>query len=362
MAEFHVPPLTLQGAIEQAAASADVENIIEIGEVHIFTSSHEIIDDFSADRKLIIRPRRGLRRATIASTDGGHPIFSITGGAGHVMFQDLDIVRRCTNFCDLMLLGDSNNITIERCRIGSIWDSEGDPGTLPVGWGNLLVKDPTDIVVRNSIFFAYRHGTFGCGIRIIFDTARGCSFLLYNNVIADHRNYGIHATSPLESDAFLLLRNNVVVNHPDADPEPVPYHSEFRDMIVETSYNAAFVSLQDVETTAAGAQSISGEAGTDFARRARAQVDGAFVLHTWVMDPEWDPNVDFYRLARGGPLHSEPADAGTNVKMGEPHERDVAVTDDIEKHHRPAGIPLHTDRGADQIGEEDMLPHVEILR
>ena len=126
-------------------------------------------------------------------------------------------------------------------------------------------------------------------------------------------------------------------------------------MIVEISHNAAFVSLGDVETMAVGAQSISGEAGADFARRSRAQVDGAFVQHTWIMPPEWDPNVDFFRLVRGGPLHSEPADAGANVYDGEPHPRDVAVSEDIEKDSRPAGIPLHTDRGADQILQDNMF-------
>jgi hypothetical protein len=124
-------------------------------------------------------------------------------------------------------------------------------------------------------------------------------------------------------------------------------------MIVETSHNTAFVSLVDVETRAAGAQSISGEAGTDFLRLSRAQVDGAFVKHAWVLDPVWDPNIDFFRLVRGGPLHSELADAGTNVRNGDPHRRDIAVTDDIEKEMRPAGIPLHTDRGADQICKDD---------
>lgn len=357
MAVFLVPPLTLQEAIGEAAASADVENFIYIDELHILTSSHEIIDDFSADRKLTIRPRPGLRRAVIASTDGWHPIFSITG-AGYVTFQDLDIVRRCTNFCDLMFLGDCNNITIERCRIGSIWPSNVEAQD----WSNLRVKDPIEVIVRNSIFFAYLPSTFNYGIRINFDTARGCSLLLYNNVVADYKDFGIHATSPQISDAFLLLRNNVVVNHPSIDPEPVPYRSQVFDMIVETSYNAAFVSLGDVETMAVGAQSISGEMGADFARRSRAQIDRAFVEHTWIIDPAWDPNPDFFRLVRGGPLHSEPADAGETVRNGDPHDRDVAVTDDIEKDVRPAGIPLHTDRGADQIREGDTFLDLGSLR
>jgi hypothetical protein len=355
-AEFHVPFLTLEEAIEQAVDSDAEENIIYIDAAHISTSSHELGADFSADHTLTIRPGPGLKhgRAVIASTDGGNPIFRLTD-AGYVTFQHLDIVRHAANFNDLMFLDLSKNITIKGCRIGSIWDNTGARG-----WSNLVVRDPVDVVVRNSIFFAYIPGTFDYGIRIIYTAPRVRSLLLYNNVVAHYKDFGIHAIGPdpliiSESDDLLLLRNNVVVNHPSADPEPVPYHSEvFDNMIVETSHNTAFVSLGDVETID-GDLGISGEADPDlhFLRRARAQLDGAFVQHTWVDN---DLNLDFFRLVRGGPLHSEPADAGTNVSDHEPHERDEAVTDDFEEEDvRPGGILPHTDRGAYQIREADTL-------
>jgi hypothetical protein len=88
-------------------------------------------------------------------------------------------------------------------------------------------------------------------------------------------------------------------------------------------------------------------------RFACGQIDEAFVQHTWLIDPLENPNIDFYRLVPGGPLHDDPGDAGANVHDGDPHRRDLAVTDDIEKDVRPAGLPLHTDRGADQIRKGD---------
>lgn len=353
MAVYRIPDEynTLHEAVDAAAVSDDRRNTIEIHESPIVTSSVvELPVAFNADRQLTIRPSPRLRRAIITNNDhssSGQSIFA-AAGTGYVTFQDLDIVRNITNRHHLVELSGCHSITIERCRIGSIF--QGSPG-----WSNLHIARPTDVIVRNSIFFAYSPSTFDHGIWAELATAMGNSLLLYNNVVADYKEQGIHVTGAGD-DAFLLLRNNVVANHPSVNPEPFAYDSEVLvDVAVETSYNAAFASVERVEHVGGGCQSVSGEAGADFLRRAQAQIDGSFVQHTWVVDPAWDPNtnVDFFRLVRGGPLHSEPADAGTNVRMGAPHERDVAVTDDIEGDVRPAGIPLHTDRGPDQIREDD---------
>lgn len=356
---FHPIP-TLQEAVAAMADSADAENVIEIIASPIIISEPvELGIDFGANRKLAIRPGPNLRRAVIASVDvggpgGGRPIFS-GGSAGYVTLQDLDIVRNITNRYDLVILSDCYEFIIERCRIGSIWRSPGAEG-----WSNLRIARPTGVIVRNSIFFAYCPGTLDSGIQAELATAQNNSLLLYNNVVADYKEFGIHVTGG--GDAVLILRNNVVLNHPETNPEPIAYHSAVAgDMTVETSHNAAFVSLAEAETIAPGAQTISGVDGADFLRRSRAQVEDAFVRHTWVIDPAWDSNIDFFRLVRGGPLHSEPADAGVNVYEQSPHDKDVAVTDDIEKDPRPAGIPMHTDRGADQIREDDTFLDLDAL-
>ncbi len=337
---------TLDEAIAAATVSEAENNAIWIGESPIVTESAVTLGAaFHAGRQLAIRPspELGLRRVVIANNDrNGEPIF-VADGTGYVTFQDLDIVRTITNRNDLVVLFGCDNMIIERCRIGSIF-----LGSL--GWSNLRITRPTNIVVRNSIFFAYCSGTFDYAIWAELATAMENSLLLYNNVAADYRLNGIYVTGG--GDAFLLLRNNVAVNHSDVDPEPCAYWSSVNNLAtVVASHNAALASVGQAEEIAVGCQSIAGVEG--FLRRARARVDAAFVQHTWVIYPERDPNVDFFRLVRGGPLHSEPADTGTNVSDHDPHDRDVAVADDIEQDPRPAGIPLHTDRGADQILQDD---------
>lgn len=357
MNEYNVPDDfgTLSEAVAEAETSTVQDNFININAPRIFTSPIVLGNNFSNSRKLTIRPAPNLPRAAICMQGGGDPIFR-TFFAGDITFQDLDILRSGTNTNDIMFISDSHKITIERCRIGSIWSSSGARG-----WSNLRIKDPNENIVRNSICFAYCQGTFDYGIRIDFTTAENDSLFLYNNVVADYNEYGISATSPMFSDAFFLLRNNLVVNHPNIDQEPVPFYSAIFDMMVETSYNAAFVSLlEDVDDTVPGAQHISGDEGVGFLRRSRSQVNEAFIKYTWIIDPEWDPNFDFFRLVRGGPLHHEPGDAGINVYDGDPHSRDIAVTDDITRFPRPNGLLLHTDRGAYQIREGDSFVDLRV--
>jgi hypothetical protein len=347
MAVYRVPEEfdTLQEAVEAATESDHVTNAIEIGESPLLTSSLIFLPrDFGADRRLVIRPGRGLPRALIANSDPvGQPILAAEG-AGHVTLQDLDILRNITNRSDLVTLSGCYSMIIERCRIGAIF-----PGTS--GWSNLSMSRPTDNIVRNCIFFACQHDILDHAIRIEMATALGNSLLLYNNVGADYRLNGIYVTG--DGDAFLLMRNNVAVNHSSDAPDQYAYHSVVGDlMTVVTSHNVAFASVGQVEQVD-GDQSISGEGDVDFLRFACGQVDRAFVQHTWLVNPLENPNVDFYRLVPGGPLHNDPGDAGADVHDGDPHPRDLAVTDDIEKDVRPAGLPLHTDRGADQIRKGD---------
>jgi hypothetical protein len=359
MATFKVPAnLTLHEAVHEAAASQDAENFIDIGDAVVHTAAAvDLGNEFDAARKLTIRPDptiSGLKRAAIVSGNPSVPI--VTAGAGHVTMQDLDILRNITNNNDLVVLSSCDNFTIERCRIGSIWPSTGT-----AGWANLRISSPTNIIVRNSIFFARQPNTFDYGIRIQLATGLAHSLLLYNNVVADYREYGIHATVA-GGDAFLLLRNNVVANHPGGDPEAMAYYTAVADTVaVATSHNAAFAGVDRVEEIGVGCQSISGAPDAGFLRFARAQVAAAFVEDRWNRDPLENPNADFFRLVNGGPLHNAPEDAGQNVRDHLPHARDVRVTDDIEQHVRPAGIPLHTDRGADQIRKDDLLVNLGSL-
>jgi hypothetical protein len=359
MAVFKVPgAFTLHAAVAEAASNHDPDNFIDISGAPIHTTAAlEIGADFDAGHRLTIRPDPtipGLRRALIINTNPAERIISVTQ-AGYVTFRDLDILRNCTNNEDLFVVFQCVAVTIERCRVGSSWTTTGAEG-----WSNLFVRGPVGVVVRNSLFFAHRRSTFTYAIRGELGSGLMESLLLYNNVATDHRTYGIYVTAPEIGDQFVLLRNNVAGNHPNADPEPFAYHSGVpATVVVETSHNTAFAEVGQVEEIAPLARSISGEANADFRRISRRRLADSFVERSWIINPLHDPNVDFFRLLNGGPLHHDPLDAGVNVSSGSPHARDVAVTDDVEKDSRPAGLPMHTDRGADQIAHDDLLVNVE---
>ena len=118
------------------------------------------------------------RLSIIANNDHSHSGQSIFAAAdtAYVTFQDLDIVRNITNRHHLVELSGCHSIIIERCRIGSIF--LGSPG-----WSNLHIARPTDVIVRNSIFFAFSPNTFDHGIWAELATAMGNSLLLYNNMM-----------------------------------------------------------------------------------------------------------------------------------------------------------------------------------
>jgi hypothetical protein len=360
-AEFIVPSAdypTLQEAVDAAVDSADQINLIHLSDSPVFTHAEVFIgDEFNEGHRLLIRPNPAmpdLKRATIASRNGSQPIFRL-GRSASVRFADLDIVRFSTNNENLMVLDDCADILIERCRVGSIWNSVGSEG-----WSNLIMSYPENVIVRNCIFFSYLPGNFDTGITASFGDQSN-SLLLYNNVVADYSVYGIQIAAH-QDDALVLLRNNVVVNHPELVDEPVAYRSVVDDEVtVVTSHNVAFASPGNVETIAPGAQSISGEAALDFLLFDAPLVADTFVEHTWITNPVWDPNANFFRLEPMGPLHDDPADAGVTVLGGAPHPRDIKVLDDIEKDPRPSGEPRHTDRGADQIAHDDLLANLVLI-
>lgn len=366
MATYKVPGdyPTIQEAIDAASLSIEQENTIDIGVAFEYYPHIEIGGAFSETKRLTIRPDPevgGLKRVAIANRSLNHPIVKIAPDGNFPSFitlQDLDIVRDVTNTEDIIQIFDSYKITIERCRIGSIWPSTGVSGK-----SNLRIKDTLELVVRNTIFFSYQLGTLDFGIYIDFyenPENPPLSILLYNNVVSDYKQHGIHAITGGGDESLLLLRNNVVVNHYTASDPKAFWSVIDRTTKVVTSHNAAFTGAEEDVEVAAG-EKISGEGNTDFLRRTRAQIRQSFVEYRWNREEE-NQNVDFFRLIRGGSLHNESTDVGINVYNHSPNDRDIAVTDDIEKDVRPAGIPSHTDRGADQIRVDDNFLSLDSLR
>lgn len=367
MAAYKVPRdyATIQEAVDAASFSVEQLNTIDIGVAFQEYPSIVIGSAFNEDRQLTIRPDpaiEGLKRVAIVNRSILPIIMfdsDINGRPGYVTLQDLDIVRNASNAEDLVQVYNSDHITIERCRIGSISKSK----SAVAGKSNLHIMDTTKLVVRNSIFFSYHVGILDNGIYIDFyanSNAYPLSVLLYNNVVSDYKLYGIKAITSVKDESLLLLRNNVVVNRIHANDSRVFWSNIVASTLVETSHNTAFVGAENfvgenVEVML-GIKSISGESNDDFLLRNRNLIAGAFVQHIWTLD---DPNVDFFRLIRGGSLHRKPSDQGITVSNGSPYREDVAVTDDIEKDPRPAGIPSHTDRGADQIRDDDTFLNLD---
>jgi hypothetical protein len=347
--DYDVPAAfaTIQDAVTAAAAAAAAESYINITEPVVFTNAEVLIGGaFDALHTLTFRPDpdAAFDRATVSSQNGSQPIFHLEG-ASYVTFQDLDIVRTATNANNLIVMsyaggvGNENNI-IERCRIGSNWSTPGS-----AGWVYLRVVKPFGVIVRNSIFFSRVPANFDVGIHIMFLDDPAQAMLLDNNVVADHKIYGMYITDPT-AGSTITLRNNVVANNEFLAPEPTAaYFSNVAAGVnVVTSHNTALASGASVEQQA-GAQSILLGGAASFLLLARADADGAggaFHDAIWNLEPPepWNGNPDFFRLVDGGPLHDGAATYGVTV---------TTVVDDVERDARPSGDPLHTDRGADQI-------------
>ena len=339
---------SLEKAIDDAAGSAAVDNFINLDRISIGVTDAIIIDaGFGPDRRLTMRPRPGLAsRAQIRSINGAVSILRLEN-VGYVTLQDLDLLRATYNRADILDLIEVTNVVVERCRIGSISSSGGQAG--PV---NIYIENPVRVVVRNTICFAYQPGTFDKGIVLNQQSAMNSGLWLYNNLVADHRLYGIELEAG--GDSTLHLRNNVVVNHASAiTPEPTAYRSILDNLVrVRSSNNVAFASpvVSNIEQQD-GPQNISNFDHADFLQRDRLAAALAFYQTRWATVPDANPNWNFFRLRNDGPLHERGSVTGLTIADEDPDELDIAVTDDIEKDARPSvhGSGSHTDRGPDQF-------------
>lgn len=354
-AEFDVPGdfPTIQlavAAVEAEAEDADAEHYINLTAPIVPTTAEVVLDeDLGPTRRLTIRPGPDLDRATVLSLNGTQPIFRFSD-ADNVTIQDLDIVRNTTNAADLIVMtygGFAGNIdnTLERCRVGSTWTVPGAANCVYVR----IIK-PTRTMIRNCMFFALAPGTFDVGISASGFADPDNSVFLYNNVVADHKVIGINIVDGF-GGTTLVLRNNVVLNHPDAPVEPWAYRSNVAAAVnVAQSHNVAFASAGAVEQVF-GAKPIA-VGVPSFLRFDRDDGIDAFDQVRWVFDPEFDDpedNENLFCLTMDGMLHDDALDVGQTVLAdGAPTPADRAVIDDWEKDLRPSGDPLHTDRGADQ--------------
>ena len=184
---------SLVQAITDAAASGDEENFVNFDRASINLTEAVVINGgFGPGHRLTIRPRPGLStrtRTQLRSGNGAAPIVSLHD-VGYVTLQDLDLLRTTYNRASLLTIDSVTNVVIERCRIGSISSSGGQAGQ-----ANIYIENPVRTVVRNTICFSYTPGTFDKGIVLFQVSAMNSGLWLYNNLVADHRLYGIELTS-----------------------------------------------------------------------------------------------------------------------------------------------------------------------
>lgn len=352
--DYFVPSLdwpTLQGAINDAAGNGDPVNHILLGASPLI-GNFTIGPDFDAGHTLSIHPdaAAGSARVTLLASSMISPVLSllgvIGGDAGYVTIQDLDILRRDSGSAsDLVVVSGMVHVTIERCRVGF----DGDVPTTP-GFANLKIHYPTEVVVRNCIFFSKGPGGLDRGVDVqgLIDPAN--SILLYNNLAFAYRLHGFRVNDGGSLPAALvLLRNNIAVNHLGVAPEPVGYRSDVDQATVVTSHNVVFATPGFEESVAAGAVSIGGAGGAFGISMPRAVAVTSFVSTAWAATPPYDANETYFRLNPTGPLHDAATDRGVTVTNGAPHARDIAVVLDIHRQGRPGGVPAHTDRGPDQV-------------
>lgn len=332
---------TLQAAVAAAAASPDLDNTITISVSPVVTNaSVDFGFAFGPGRRLVVRPATRLARATVANGNPGVPIVSMVV-AGNVTLQDLDLLRNITNNHNILEMSNCTDIVIERCRIGSNWPTPG-----LAGWANVTIAYPTNVTLRNNILFAHALGTFDFGIDAANFNDVANALRLYNNVVADYRVFGVRVQAGVPG-SLVLLRNNVVLNHPSLAPEPVAFRTlvNVGGSTVVTSHNVVFASPGFEETGPGGNQDIAGFA-TFLLKFAPASSGAAFVTTAWTMAPAWDANGTFYDLLAAGTLHDDAGDYGQNVTNTLP---DFAVVDDIDREIRPGGAGPHSDRGVDQV-------------
>jgi hypothetical protein len=345
---------TLQNALLDAALSDEVENTIHLMSSPVL-GTFALGGDFHSGRQLTIRPLEGISRVSVVASTLNIPVFTLTGvlgsDQGYITLQDLDILRTGSGSnSHLVVVSGMSHVTIERCRIGLNWTTPG-----PVGFANLRITYPTEVVVRNCILFSLFPGNFDHAILATNFADPANSLYLYNNLAADYRVSGIRISDPAAPVGVLyVLRNNVAANHPGILAEPVGYRSEIpAGSTVLTSHNAVFATPGLGETTAFGV-TIAGVGGGTFVGYPRAAIGATWVNETWTLAPPYDANENFSRLEPGGPLHDADSDWGATITDDLPDPDDIAVVLDIDRQGRPGGAPNpHTDRGPDQIE-----PHV----
>lgn len=335
---------TIQAAIN-AAALNEGPDTVTIGPGVMVSGPITVGWQFNEANSLVLRPREGQRRATIVSWNGAAPAITVT--ARSVLLQDLDVLRQATTRTNLINLLNCYDVTVERCRFGSV-KPQVYPENQNISSAVVNILNPEEVILRNCICFAVAQGTFDFGIRSTVATFQK-SLILYNNNVANHRAAGLILMDRFAGSRY-LLRNNVVVN-PMIAQEPFAYASQLpMGSTVISSHNTALASPGRVEFLAMNAQPISGPGPFARLRFMPAMAPLAFETMVWITNPLDHPNEDFYRLVDGGILHNaNPLVRGVTVGLGVPSPLDLGVFDDWEGDLRPAGHPAHTDRGADQV-------------
>jgi hypothetical protein len=340
--DFNVPSVatpTLQDAVDAAAGGVDPLETIYINSNLDVGTTTTIGLGFDATHRLLIRPGITLTRATIRMMVPSLIVIQAIG-ASYVTIQDLDVFRHITNDNHIIHYDGCSEMTIERCRVGSDWTTSGTPGWAAIHW-----VYPFDCVIRNTFTFATTPSTFAYGMQIIGHDDPGSILRMYNNSVQGFYTAGIsvHGTA-----GKVLFRNNVAVTEQSINPDPVGYNGNLGAVTLVSSHNAVFCDAGDEW---GGVTDIR---GGSFVRLNFADLPACFTSWLWVFS---NPNMTFLNLTGGGPIHTA-ASAGVTITNGAPDADDTAVVDDWEKNVRPAGTPLHTDRGADQ-SDLDYLLSVE---
>lgn len=341
-ADYHVPSgptPTLQDAIDAALVSADpLETIYIDADLDVFTET-TLPFGFNPGHRLLIRPGTTLLRARIRMNTCCDPVIHGVGTSS-VTLQDLDIFRHITNGDHIVYYESCSEMLIQRCRIGSDWTVPGAQGYSAIYW-----HYPFNSMIRNTLTFATAPSTFRAGIEVMGHDDPGSRLWLYNNSVQGFYYAGLAVSG---TAGEILVRNNVAVTEVAINPDPVGYYGNIGPgVFLAASHNAVFCDPGDEW---GGFDDIR---GANFSRLNFPDISTSFVTWTWTPG---SPNPTFLGLSAGGPLHA-PARYGQNLTGGIPEPGDQQVFDDWEREVRPSGVPLHTDRGADQA-DADALSSV----